>query len=251
MGRYTTSAAVIANFLPAIDLTGLPAAFRAAIATQLDNVYIPMAEDFLDDAFGQTLAETTRTDVCLDGADTLDMCLPNFPIKTVTSARIVSGFETPEVTFQNIKHLASNLLGLSQDAASATADLVVDRDGGMIHIDVTGSSLTAAMSTGGYPPWPGNFPRAIRNIKVSYIHGFPAGSIPIDIQNAAGMFAASFVAAMSASRMTAGANRVRIGSVDKSFGDQLGAKAYPMMDAVWQKLIDKAISNWSVKPLAN
>jgi hypothetical protein len=210
-----------------------------------------MAEDFLDDEFGQTLAETTRTDVCLDGANTLEICLPNFPIKTVTSARVVSGFETPQVTFQNIRHLASKWLGLPQDAVGATADLIVDRDSGMISIDQNGSAVAAALSTGGYPPWPGDFPRASRNIKVSYIHGFPAGSIPIDVQNAAGMFAAAFVAAMAASRTTAGANRVRIGSVDKSFGDQLGARAYPMMDAVWQKMIEKAVSSWSVKPLAN
>lgn len=259
MGRYTNSTAVINNWLPAIDLSALPSTFRTNLATQLDQVYIPMAEDQLDFLFGQTLAEETLTDVAMDGSGDWFITLPHFPIKTVRACRVCFGFERTIYNFRNIKHLASQLLNLPQDYTPPTStlgnppnelpDMFVNRDSGVVHIDLTGSLLSLAAMPGSFPVWQVNFPGGPRDVKVTYTHGFAPGSIPIDVQNAAGMWAAAFIADMAHTRLTGGAQSVKIGSVSKSFSAQ--GIAFPAMNAAWQKHIESTIRRWSQKPLGN
>jgi hypothetical protein len=250
MGRYTTGAEVLANFLPAVDLSALPSSFN--VLDQLNNVYIPMAEDELDRQFGQTLSEETLHDVAMDGSGDYGICLPHFPIKTVLAVRVVFGFERTIYNFKVIRHLASKLLGLPQDWHNGDGgplpDMFVDRDSGTLNIDLTGSLLSLAAMPGTYPVWQVNFPGGPRDVKADYIHGFPAASIPVDVKNAAGMLAASFVGAMGVNRQTGGAVRVHIGSVDKTYASGL---ANAPINSLWQEKIQDTISRWSQKPLGN
>lgn len=260
MGRYTDSGKVIANYLPAIDLSPLGAVFVSGLADQLDNVYIPMAEDELDRQFGQSMNEETLVDVAMDGSGDYAIVLPHYPIKTVTAVRIVFGYERTIYNFRNIRHLASRFLGLPQDGQANDGqplpDMFVDRDSGIMNIDLTGSLLSLAAAPGSYPVWQINFPGAPRDVKASYTHGFPAGKIPIDITNAAGMMAASFLEEMAIRKLTGGATSFKIGSVSKTFANVSRTsadndRAFPMRNPIWETLVDSTIRRWSQKPMGN
>ena len=44
---------------------------------------------------------------------------------------------------------------------------------------------------------------------------------------------------------------VRLLAVSKTFGDQLGARAYSSMNAVWDTYIKNTVRRWTQKPLGN
>ena len=246
----TDSAAVIANWLPAIDLSSLPSGFN--VAKQLDSVYIPMAQKYLEAQWGQTLEQESLVDVAMDGSGDYGICLPHFPIQTVTACRVVFGFERTIYSFTTIRHLASRLLNLPQDwhngDPGGLPDMFVDRDSGILNIDLTGSLLSLAAMPGTYPIWQVNFPGGPRDVKASYVHGYPADQLPPEVVNACGMVAASFLAAMGQTRKTGGATSIKIGSVQQTFS--AGAAA-PAMNEVWKMYVDDAVRRWSQKPLGN
>lgn len=251
---YTNAAAVMNSYLYGIDTTPLSAA-GMDIASLLTNTIIPIAQKELDQAMGQTLERETLSGVRMDGAGTWELALPHFPIQTLTKVTVNFGFSRLIYNFQNIRHTASRLLGTPFDVgdednpalAANVCDVFVDRDSGVMHVDLTGSLLSLASMPGSYPVWNVNFTSGQRDIIAAYTHGFPANQMPIDIVAACGMLAAIHLGEMSVGRLTQGATSIKIGAVARTWGNK---KLGSLFD-LWMNYIESSITYYKIKPLGN
>lgn len=251
---YTNSSAVLSTYAYGFDMTPLIKK-GLNIATLLDSTLIPLAEQELNQAMGQTLEQETLVGVRLDGAGTWDIALPHFPIQTLTKMTVNFGFQRLIYAFVNIRHTASRLLPPpfnvgdedNPNLPANVCDVFVDRDSGVCHVDLTGSLLSLASMPGTYPIWNVNFTSGQRDIICYYTHGFPAANLPVDIVAACGMLAAIHLGEMAINAFTQGATSVQIGTVRRSWANEkLGS-----LFNIWMDVIENTITYYKTKPLGN
>lgn len=247
---YTDHATVIANYLPGIDMTPLTSQAGFNLNNFVDQK-IQEAQDALNDMMGQTLEQETLADVRMDGAGSWELCLPHFPIQQVSACKVVYGYERLIYNFSNIRHTASRLLPppfTVEDNPIPPADLFIDRDSGIMHVDITGSLLSLAAAPGSYPIWNVTFTAGQRDVLASYTHGFPPGQLPKNIIAACGMLAAIYCGEASMGKLTQGAQNIRISRVSKAWGktSTLGTQ-YDR----WMEYINRTVAVWKTKPLGN
>lgn len=247
---YTDHATVIKNYLPMVDMTPLTSQSGFDINAFVDQMIVD-AQQKLNDEMGQTLEQETLTDVRMDGAGSWELTLPHFPIQTLIACKVVYGYERLIYQFSNIRMTASRLLPAPYNVESnpiPPADLFVDRDSGVMHVDITGSLLSLAAAPGGYPIWNVTFTAGQRDVIAAYTHGFPPGQLPQNIVSACGMQAAIFCAEQALARATMGASSQKIGTTNRSWGGD--SKMGSQFDR-WHDFIDRTTNVWKVKPLGN
>lgn len=247
---YTDHATVEANYLPFVDMSPL----TSQPGFNLDNFVdarIAEATNYLNDRMGQTLEQETLNNIRMDGPGAWEIALPYFPIQTVTALKVVFGYERLIYAFSNIRHTASRLLPppfTNEDNPIPPADVFIDRDTGIAHVDITGSLLSLAAMPGTYPIWNVTFTAGQRDVIATLTHGFPPNSLPTNIQQACGMYAAILCAEMAIARTTMGASTIRIGSVNRGWTGK--SKTGTIFDR-WMDTIEQVINVWSIKPLGN
>lgn len=235
----------VKDYLYGIDISALIRA--GANIDSLIARFLPLAQRELDQAIGQNMEQERLVDMRMDGPGNWDLALPHWPIQTLEKVEVVYGFHRLIYQFNQIRHTASKMLPApyNQEGNTTPGDLFVDRDSGVMHVDLTGSLLSLASMPGTYPVWNVTFTAGQRDIIATYTHGFPVGSIPLDLQAALAMLVAIRIGEMALQRMTGGATMVRIGSVQRQWGNnKLGS-----MFSNWMGTIEDTIAYYSIKPL--
>lgn len=242
MDSYISLEEFKASYLYGIDVSPLTKAgidLDAFITQQLK-----LAKNVIDRKASQSIEETEigNGDGSFyyrgDGNSKWTMVLPNFPIKTVSSCRVMYGWSSQMYNFSAIKHTASRKLGINGDPITDTCDLMVDRDKGII--DINPSSLTLLSSLGQSPLWQQNFSEGRLAVVVSYIYGYAI--IPEDIKAANAKLVAIALMQASAARQSAGATSVRILSVSRTWGP----KAYQSQIDQYTQEIEDAVAYYKV-----
>jgi hypothetical protein len=205
----------------------------------LISTFLPVTKRIMDNAMKQRLDQTIVTGARFNGKGTPEILLPYYPIKTVTKCAIYYGLGNSLYEFQHIWHRGSELLGLPADATAQNADLIVERDTGIISINP--SSLTLVSQQGAVSPlWDWVFSEGRQNVLVSLIHGFE--TIPDDIKIAHAMKTAAMLGNMAAGRGSGGATSTHIGSVSKSW-----AKPYEALFKSWDEMANQVAACYEVR----
>lgn len=241
MASAYCTAAQVRQYLYGIDTSSLKKAWTGA-GDYLDFFiaqFMPIAAADMDRYMRQTLNEETLQGVRLDGKGGIDLVIPNWPLKSVTACVIYYGWGSALYTFANPHHKQSRLLGLPADAPDNTADLIVDRDKGLVSINP--SSLKLVSQQGNISPlWNWVFTEGTANVSVDYTHGF--ATPPDDVAAAQAMYTAIIIGEMAAGLSSGGASSVRIGQVQRSWGN----KMYASMFDTWWGLIESILENYRV-----
>lgn len=188
----------------------------------------------------------TLTDRRVNGMGGIAQLLPWWPIKTVTRCVINYGWGSGMYTFSSIHHKASSLLGLPADPPDQQADLIVDRDKGIIEINP--SSLKLVSMQGNVSPlWNWVFTEGDDNVEIDLIQGwdFTPGVdplAPVDIIAAQAMMVAAKIADMAGARASQGASSVKIGSVSRSWG-----KPYANLISDWNDQAKAILAYYEIR----
>jgi len=237
MSVYCTSD-LVKSYLYGIDMTPLIKA--GGSVDFFVNQFMPIAAAEMDRFMRQTLNTETLTGQRFDGTATTEIVIPNWPLQAVTSCTIYYGWGAVLYQFQKIHHKASRLLGLPTDPPDQNADLLVDRDKGIIMINP--SSLQLVSQQGALSPlWNWVFTEGVANISVDYTHGFSV--IPQDVQACQAMLTAILVGEMAAGRPSGGATSIKIGTVSRTWGN----KAYASMFDMWMTMIQSILTHYQVR----
>lgn len=231
----------VRQYLYGVDTSALTRA--GASLDALIGQFMPVAAADMDRYMRQTLNQETLEGVRLDGTGTIEVVAPNWPIATVTACTIYYGWGAALYIFQQPHHKASRLLGLPADPPDQTADLIVDRDKGILSINP--SSLKLVSQQGNLSPlWNWVFTEGRANIAMDYTHGFAA--VPNDVAACQAMYTAILIGEMAAGRPSGGAQSIRIGDVQRTWGN----KAYASMFGTWWTLIRSVLDNYKVMEVA-
>lgn len=204
------------------------------------NQFMPIAAADMDRYMRQTLNQESLAGQRFDGTGSINVLLPNWPIKAVTACVIYYGWGSPLYTFTNPHHKASRLLGLPADPPDNTADLIVDRDKGIISINP--SSLKLVSQQGNISPlWNWIFTEGTANISLDYVHGF--ATPPQDVAAAQAMYTAILIGEMAAGRPSGGVTSIKIGTVSRTWSN----KVYASMFTTWWMLINSILDNYQVR----
>lgn len=228
----------VKGYLYGIDLSSLTKA--GASIDFLISQFMPIAAADMDRFMRQTLNEETLEDQRFDGSGTINLVIPNWPIKTVSKCVINYGWGSGLYTFQNFRHKASRLLGLPADISDQRGDLIIDRDKGIVSINP--SSLTLVSQQGNISPlWNWIFTEGTANVVMTYIHGF--ATPPLDVAACQAMYTAVLIGEMAGGRVSGGATTIKIGTVTRTWAN----KPYEALFSTWMRLIEGILDNYQVR----